>query len=95
MNAEQLVAKVRLLCGETNPTEATCWFIACREATFVLDDFHTEDLARILVHGEALGGPFQTDADINAWVIDVEESYEGDWTWLDRALAEHFGRRTE
>ena len=75
---------------EEDPVKAACWFIACRTARWVLDDFRVKDLASVIVDGGTLGGPFKTAADIQGWLDDGDTN--DNWDWLEEALYVHFGR---
>lgn len=89
MSTEQFVERVRLLCGKTDPTEAACWFIARRQAAFILSEYRIKDLARQILDGQT-DGPFHNKTDIARWVEDQNEAE--DWEWLDEALHAHFGK---
>ena len=72
--AQEMVAFVATLMTEDNadkqtPLEATCWFIAYTEARGMLDAWSTKDVARAILAGEKIGGPYQTLDDVQQLLI--------------------------
>lgn len=89
MTAEELVAKVKERCGDYDPLEATLWFIAVQEARAIFDSFSLKDLARSLLDYD-LTTP-RDRKELEEWVVNLSESNDNDWAWLDKALDSHFG----
>lgn len=86
--------------GRAKPTpdeilEATCWFVACKEAEDISDAWSAKDYARAIRDGEKLGGPYETREHLEEWVRMIGEWDDGEggdpWDWLDEALDRHFG----
>lgn len=76
--AEEMVEFVGALITEENagkqtPLEATCWFIAYTEAQGLLGAWSTKDVARSIVSGDLIGGPYETLEHVQGWLDDQND----------------------
>lgn len=71
---------------------ATCWFLACTDAEQVFESMSVEDLAKLILTGEPIAGPYSTRQHIEEFVASLIEANDGiDERKLAAIVNHHFG----